>query len=534
MAVLAQLAALIGSGPAGQTRQLEAIQQFFSDPTDQLVAAHIVLHRRRLIFIEQHITRLARLLVLHGADRPYAPGTDEECWMMQRAYIGMGSLREGSPGSPPPTRDQAIAWLVQAGAYNSTEPLMEALQRVYAIYVELASRADLKEPRIPLGEWARSDQGLDIEQQWGLALAAFGRSRVLDDDASPIGRGFLPPDWIGQFAAAVGAAEDTVGDALVADRAWYMEQFSPTAGDRRHALWNRVPFEQRPLLRLSDGQLIVVSPRALLSWLTDGFYHRAFNSARRRGDATRGRFGHHTGRLVETYALELMRSVHPGERPPGAGVVHGEQEYQHPRGRRHTPDIAIDRGEDLVLIEVCSGRLSLPTLIEGSPQRDLDLKLVGKARQLSDAIDDLLAGYVKLPDVSMDHVRRIWPLVIAPAGLLQHPMLWDFITERLDGKLTQPRVQPLTVLDLGELECLAGLVEQRTDLITILNEKAGPVYRHLDFRKLIWDDPRFDPHARASIVTERSRAMWLAAGARLGLDEDELRRLDLAEHEEAA
>ena len=190
-----------------------------------------------------------------------------------------------------------------------------------------------------------------------------------------------------------------------------------------------------------------------------------------------------------------MESVHPGRRLPGSGVVHGERRYDHPQGRRRTPDIAIDRGPDLVLIEVCSGRLSLPTLIRGDVKHDLDNKLVGKACQLSDRIDDLGDGHAAIDDVDLTLVRRIWPIVIAPAGLLQNPALWDYIDEGLNGKLTQPRVQPLTVVDLAELECLAGLIEQGTDLIQVLEEKTSPVYARLDLRKMVWND-RASTHTR--------------------------------------
>ena len=123
---------------------------------------------------------------------------------------------------------------------------MEALQRVKAIYVELAQRPDLRDGHVPLSDWAAADQGLTIEQQWAVAFAAFGRARVLDDEASPLERGALAPDFVAQFAAAAKVPESSVEGALVGDRSWYRERFARGVDDYQQALWNRVPFERRP------------------------------------------------------------------------------------------------------------------------------------------------------------------------------------------------------------------------------------------------------------------------------------------------
>lgn len=40
-----------------------------------------------------------------------------------------------------------------------------------------------------------------------------------------------------------------------------------------------------------------------------------------------------------------------------------------PRNGKRTPDIGVDCGPDLVLIEVTSGRFTLPTLVEGDPEK---------------------------------------------------------------------------------------------------------------------------------------------------------------------
>jgi len=105
----------------------------------------------------------------------------------------------------------------------------------------------------------------------------------------------------------------------------------------------------RPVLRLAGGAFVVVSPWAISSWIGDGFFHRALASARRRGQAERLlRF---YGALVERYALQTLQQVHPEPRPVGSGRVSGDRPYGPGNGKR-TPDICVDCGPDVILIEV--------------------------------------------------------------------------------------------------------------------------------------------------------------------------------------
>ena len=81
-----------------------------------------------------------------------------------------------------------------------------------------------------------------------------------------------------------------------------------------------------------------------------------------------------------------------------------------------TPDVAIDAGEDLTLIEVVSVRLPLGVRAEDDPKTRatyLRRALLDKLEQLSDRIDDLLAGRISIPDVQPGEVKRIWPVLVS-------------------------------------------------------------------------------------------------------------------------
>ena len=146
---------------------------------------------------------------------------------------------------------------------------------------------------------------------------------------------------------------------------------------------------QRPFLDYSDSKLRLLMPRALDSWLSDGFYHRALHSAQQRDfeqQNTRSestlRFTRYFGHLAEQYVLNLAQSIYQEI----AGVeVSGEQAYV--RGSQmDTSDVAVAFGPDLVLIEVVSARLNRQMQVEGGPvllASALERMVLKKARQLA-------------------------------------------------------------------------------------------------------------------------------------------------------
>jgi hypothetical protein len=282
--------------------------------------------------------------------------------------------------------------------------------------------------------------------------------------------------------------------------------------------WRRTPFEKRPFVRWGDGHLLLLSPRGLLSWLGEGFHHRVFAAAERRGEATKQRYLRYYGQLVETYALELAESVYP----PLAGQprVYGEQRYGKGGGSK-TSDISIDSAPDLVLFEVAGGRLTEPSRVLAEWDRvefDLEKLVLARIRKLDGAIDAILSGKAKIPHVDREQLRHIWPVIVTAGDIVQSELLWDYVQEQAPALLQQPQVQPPTLLDLEDLELLLGLAEGGTSLVDILRRKSKPRYHAFDLQAWQTNDPTAPPGRVPSLLSGRMREVFVSVADVFGFD----------------
>jgi hypothetical protein len=197
------------------------------------------------------------------------------------------------------------------------------------------------------------------------------------------------------------------------------------------------------------------------------------------------RFTRWHGRLVEAHAQRVVEAAFV--RPESQlvwlpGTVHRASAYPTPWGERETPDVAIDLGQDLILIEVTGGRLTQASLVDAdldAIRRDIDRLLEDKIRQLGDRIRDMHDGLVQA--FNLELVERVWPIIVSPEGIFQTPSLWAHLRAEAIGALGQPKVQPLTLLDLEEFENLMGLAHQSGAPVDILRMKTAPAWQEREF-----------------------------------------------------
>jgi hypothetical protein len=154
------------------------------------------------------------------------------------------------------------------------------------------------------------------------------------------------------------------------------------------------------------------------------------------------------------------------KRQIGLGIVrpHGEHAYWVGKRRLDSPDLVLDYGEDLIVIEVYSGRISREArsrLDAELLRKAIDKATTAKLREVAARIRDLFRGDLTYADLDVAAVRRVWPVVVlAGDPVLQTPALWQYLRDAApEAFIDDARVRQPLILELDDLEPLLALVE---------------------------------------------------------------------------
>ena len=498
--------------------------------------ALLAIRNGRMLFSEPHLMALQRMIVLHAGKRPtsWRFESDAQTMLYERALVSMFAFTQSGVNLVAPGEDRSwLAYLTRNGAYNSRDTLSELIAQVYAFFVELPSAMRNHAQHVPIDQWFAEDyNGLGPVEQFAAGLFILATSGSLDASAGVRRSAVLDEGAVSQIAGRLSCDAQCLDEILVGDREWYRDEFAAD-DDEDSAAWNRVPFEKRPLMRLPSGAVVMTSPQALQRWMTEGLFHRAIDSARRR--RREARFRQFYAAMVERYVLDLMREAHPGPRRLGVGTVHGEHQS---KAGIHSPDVAIDFGPDLVLMEVVSKRLTLNTTVRGDPEavaKDLERMIAQKMRQLSARISNLRAGQSSIPGIDMACVDRVWPVIVVPGGILQNPHLWAFLTAQAPDCFRQPGTQHPAIVDLADVETLASLIEAGHCLPDVLRMKLEG-YARRDLASFVVEDHRVGSQPRSKGLQRRFDSLWDRVFTALGFDSERGRhdRQAHASHRHAA
>jgi len=494
-------ARLVGAGRRAEGQLALAEMVFEGAPVLDRIRSALRGNPGAHVFAEQNLFALMQLLIDGG--RPSAPGEKmlaEEHPLFKRLLLASGSIvdvERDEVASEFADGETWLPYLIQLSALYSHPQIMEEVTRV-DLLLEIARSAMARgfESYCPLDRWYEDELGLSAEEQTRLMMAFSASMDVFDGSKTKTRIG---ADAIDRLLRTAGLADrrDEALALISRSRDDFRDEFATRGEGVRRLLWEVRPFKTTPFLRCCNGDLILLSPRFVESWFSEGFHHRALNIARKKGAAPG--YAAFAGRLYETYCVDLARDVHKGT----LGVrVHGDRSYVRGKSGK-TCDVAIDYVTDLILVEATNSRFRASTLIEGDraeAHEDLERVLIGKCRQLTRCIDRILAGDAPFPD-DPGRLKNIWPIVVSAGVPMQTPALWSFLMQKLPGAFGQPKVRPLTLLDPEEYELLCGLVEGGTPLPDLLARKTAEPYRHLDLKAWLADDPQAPRYkARASKI----------------------------------
>lgn len=532
MLVLAEAAGKAFGLHGDREAELNLARAVYSPEVYSRIADFFARHSNAELWSEQQVFIMQRLVIEHARDGALADGMGSvEQHLTTAGIIAAGSLISAAVKV---ARDQSrdvedwLAFFVQNGAYNVKARPLGELARAQEIYTRIAREPEMAEPVCPLDEWMQEDYRFTIEEQLTIGFALAAMTNTWNEDAAAGTHPRILAEHLDDLTAKLGMAErkGALLDLVSVERDVLAAEFEDAGTDIEQLAWETRPLMRHPFLRTEDGSLVLLSPRSIQSWLTDGFHYRLLLSAQKRSASdpkhkTSRRYTAYAGELLEDYVLGIVRSSY-GERPVGSGRVYGEQPYDGKDGEIMTSDVAVDLGLDLILIEVSASRLRAETLLSGSAEgvgEDLKRMLVAKIIQLDGCINALLSGEAQIPaevgEVDLSRVERIWPVVVSAGAIVQNGLLWHHVREKTAGRLDQAKIQPPTLLDLEDLEQLLGLVEAGHELSRLLAGKVAGPYRDLELAVYLNEGigaPRERPRpasveASWQAVIERAEAM---------------------------
>ena len=506
-----------------QEGQLELARRFYGEDSGytERATAFLAGGEQRVLFSEQQLFALQKLILL------YANDSDPEQEFADDQYAGLMVALAAIPGSVLGPQAEGIGeggeggvsdetWLrlfVGHGGFIGRGSIKHELARTHLLYVAGAN-ADGAKTHVdycPLDQWVSEAFGLSLLELQAAGFSLWAGSKMGDVEATPV---LVDSSYFAPTALADRAQPAL--DALSAPREWYRNLFSKSEEDDRRVAFEITPFLQRPALKFDDGRVMPFAPRALEGWLgATGAYYRLFDLALAKGASTRERFTRFNGYLVEQHVLAIARAVHPASSSSAIWLPKaiGEKVRQTRAGESRTPDVALDYGRDLVLIEVTSGRPTTKSIVDADPEairRDIEKLIEAKIEQLGKRIADLRDGTLVLADVRMADVEHIWPIIVNSEGLLQTPALWDYLRERTRvlAALDQPGVQPLTLLDVEDAERLMGLTAEGHQLVAILENKTQPGWRDREFASWFETEGRAYGSGESAFIGEASTASF--------------------------
>lgn len=458
----------------------------------------VALHedQRPVLFSEQQLFIAQRLLIEHGKDgSPDAQVTEEEVEALAQLVLYATDIETfAAPidDQKPASREEVIAYVLQSAHYSSRPHLVTALARTYDLLIR--PDADNRDDRLPIDDWAVRDYALSLSDQF---VGGYAVSVVLDAIAPKEGKTRLADDFFDLPSLA--DKKDALIAVLSATREEYRALFAKGPGDALDVAWEITPFLRKPLFRASDGKLYMTSPRCLVSWISEGFFHRLLASAQNESRETSNLFSSFYGKLLERYAVEMATSS-LGKR---GLTVSGDQPYD----GGHTPDLMIRDGRNYIVAEIRSGSLSREFRTRGTVEAlndELAKTLFDKLDQFDRSFAAILRGEVTVEGFDFATARAIWPILVLPSMMITRP-IYELAEEHFPDSFRDPRVRYPIITDFEGLELLIALGESRR-LPKALMARDNSPYRFLDIDRWVLESLRLPSNLRPSLATETFEA----------------------------
>lgn len=479
--------------------QADAIDAFF-DPTireqlKSLLGSHGAGEPPRLLINDWQLRLVAKGALLYGStNRHKSLGNIQRRRTFARALLVANDLRAGDRPSSGYANWAALRTNVQEillrelGAQQQQE-FLYLLARHYDLFLHLPndpqikSKADYMDVR---DEFLKAT-GVDLLTFMAAGFSVLSHYLAATSLVSP--NFMLKKSAFFKQSAVSRTERDACFDLLSTNREQYRKDHRRKYPRGLGLLFDFVHLQRRPLIRLRPGWYAPVTTGDLVKRVSAGVYwdiHDHLVGKRR------DQFQRLYGDLLELYVQRAFRRTLPS----GTGLVKRlfcDLIYR-VRGQEHrTSDVIVFAEKDAIFLDVTVGRLRMTeTLVTGSFsafKKDIQAKLVTKAKQIDRVIRDFKEGRFVLDGWHPSSVARYYPVIVVDSPLPIILQTYEELLEMVEssGALTCQDIERLVVLSIEDIERMEPIVESGQGWLELLRgkindpaEKMFPMKFYLD------------------------------------------------------
>lgn len=416
------------------------------------------------------------------------PTSAKDAFRLLHAY---GDYLGIDPNAPQFT-ERMFRGLVRNSLLLHREEKERLLGRYYKLLFVLPSEA-CKDGAIDLPKTFSDAEGIDLKlffAMGALLITRFTTGSRLKADATNVEqfeRSFFVDwekdfNWLPKETISLIRKTAVMTSTQAKDRFIELENEATKNGVQLSYEYGLRPFVEKPLLELTPSVSALTHYPFLAEKFTVGIYWSIFDYLKdKAGGAYPGSFANYWGCLCQKYAEQIFCNDIIRSRKIKAKCFI-DRPYEKGGTEARGSDIILYDPEqkELFLFDVTYSALRMQTAFEEDNIKHLDdgiNKLIEKAEQINEVIQDIKSGVLKLDNVSPNKIRKYRPFIITMASYPMWsfiwntiPNIWTGINDRLKDKgyFTDSNVVDLKIFTVAELEELAARHSAGVSIFQIL------------------------------------------------------------------
>jgi hypothetical protein len=363
----------------------------------------------------------------------------------------MGSRPTPTEGELGGMRESLAMEVIQNALFHHTEDIGALLARTATFWVDV--EADSTEPpfrRAP-AEIVEEAVGMPMDYLISTAFLLWAHAQTFSlDRPLALPEAGMPTSLLPHLQSAIRVFTATPNELATA--------FAGMSQD-----WQMLPLQQKPVLRLANG-LVLLDETYLMERVTSGMFWLAHDSEKaKHGEKAAARWRKSYANLFERYAESRLRTFSVPALAGGTNF-YTEEDLQaaYPKEGQRYSDAVLDFGSVVLVAEIVNHQFTVPTRTQGDVQafrKDLKLGVYEKVRQLDGTSQRLLRDGERLLG---RRPTRIQPLLVTGGSFPHSSVTHALIAEHLQASnhLADARIGPLAIVGIDDLDYARIVVDE--------------------------------------------------------------------------